>query len=333
MKRTDDLLAGKRAELLGRISAAATAKDSDALAKLEAKLRAIDALEARLKPARPIWLAPAIVGTISLLIVATASLVRTRPAVLELDASVTQFELTIGAGDGEVELTSGGFDVTAFELAGAQGDLPAVGNIASMRLLPASRLELSAENGRCIRATAQSEAAAPALRLITFRQSGADAALEMPDDIPVGNGMELRFCLVDSARFRLAASPQALEISKLEASGPPEVRSSTIVAGAIRFNQTGGRRPLDRLDRLRFADIRDGSLIVSLERAFQLTFAGEVGRPLSLQAGRGRQLDLTPSLLDVAANSADIQSLFGILTGLAGMLWAASRYFSPSRSR
>lgn len=333
MNEADTRLATRRAELVNSIAAAADAKSPGALAKLEAELQAIDALRTRLRPARPAWLAPLAVGTSAVLIVALASLIHRRPAAIELDANVTGVAFQIGPEEIAAPQLAEGFEVVNFELvnaAPAAARAPTAGFIRSMTILPGSRIELRSDDGRCLQLTARGDGGGPGVRLIT----AASRSLDEPDrEWWVGAGTQLAFCVAGPARLVLTAPPRMLEFSRLQNSGPPEVRASAMVSGSLRFNDTGRVRALGRLDWLRLGDIRGGSLAVSLERQLRVTFAGGVGDPRALQAGRANGLDLTPTVLDIAANSPTVQSLFGLLTGLAGMLWAASRYLSGSRRR
>lgn len=333
MKELASKLAAKRQTM---IEEAVHALDMTptALSQLEEELAAVDALQARLKPVKPVWPVPLGLATLAIALIALASIIRLGFADIEMETQVTQIEIQTGPAESMAPLVSETFPVDRFELIGLAHSSP-VARIASMTLLPDSHLELSIDSQRCMKfipKRASSSAASGGLMLSTMAPPDAEGIAE-PSQVVATPGTALRFCLPLDAGFTLIALPTSLEISQLQSAGPPEVRISTITSGFIRFNQTGRRQDLGRLDKLRFSDIKKGTLVVSAEQNLNVSFSGHVVKPESIQSGLGNSIDMRPSLLDFIANSPIIRSLFGLVTGLVGLLWAGLNYFSGQQRR
>jgi hypothetical protein len=283
---------------------------------------------------RPRWLVPAAFAMLALILVGIASAIRLRTAHVDIDANVESLELSIGGSEQELINRPHDIRVRMLDVVRA-GPTPApAAFLSSLRALPNARLAVSAEGTGCVRITAIQRAGSRRPALIALAGGPEDAAgLSEPAEVTIAPGEEIRFCVASNEALQLVAEPVRLDLSRTRSEAAPSgLRLATIVAGTLRQGQTDNVLQLRPFDLIHLDRIQQGTLIITAEQHLHLIFSGAALKAETILPNASRRGDLRPTLLEYLVHSPAIQSIFGIITGLVGMLWGAWRYFSGSRS-
>jgi hypothetical protein len=288
---------------------------------------------------RPAWIGPVVVVALALVLIGVGQFIHVPPQIA-LNASVS--ELTFTAANESAQFGSGEpIDVTELRIAGDQAAAKAVENslsIQSLVVLPRTRVTLR-QFKRCLSIVINPESEPAAEGKIGSQPSGglefialprikSDGELPMGTALRVGPGAELYFCTSDVSNYVIAGPVSELNVSRVFREGTPRLLLSSVVSGNLRIAQTAREIALNDRDRLVFAGLVSGWLIVFPKEPLRIIFSARASHAEWVGVSAGDRENLAPTLVDIASASPWIKSLVGAFTGLIGLLWGALRYFS-----
>jgi len=301
-----------------------------ALAESAAALASIDALAARLRWDPPRWLLAGSLLLVGLAVVGGASSLKQRTASFDLDASISGFDLAAGSATTGRSQLSDVVDISDLQATGVTGPAPRFSSISSFELQPGTNVTVSQNEPGCIAFDVRNPNGL-ALRLVGV-VAGRPGSMGTPDRLLVPDKGSVSFCTHEENRALVFLNPVSVDLSRLQSATPPEVRTSAIDAGQLRLADTQKTSPLSGLVRLRFADIKTGSLTLRLGPHLRLLMSAIVGSPQSLSGPTSEPEDLRPSILEVFTSSPIFRPLIAALAGVIGMLWTGYQFFFLRRS-
>lgn len=289
---------------------------------------------------RPNWLLQLSVVIVALsFILLTSAIPLPRPEFF-LDASINAVTLR-SAEDGGGLSTSEAIKVKTMEIGGnaAPPDITKqVTSVSSITITPGSSVTFEQEEGcLLISMNGRKSGKAPANDglTITYLQKDASSSLPVPNSITLPAGTALTLCSDFTSRLSFVGKVSAVEISRMHFSDIYEgtmLRTSSILKGELQLPQVSKTIPLRDSDILSLSEIKNGWAALVLAPQMRVVFSGQANNAhsLALRQGNENGEDLSPTLLQWLTKSTFSTAIFGLTTGLIGMIWTALRYFGFS---
>ncbi|USX26051.1 hypothetical protein NHH73_26380 [Oxalobacteraceae bacterium OTU3CINTB1] len=309
--------------------------DARSLRELERALQSIDALE-KLNSAPPQtpWIVPVFVLAISISVIGLAATIHINQPQMQVDVRTRSFALTV-ARKGSGLVSDKHIRVRSVYVVGdgnAEKVLARANSISAIKFLPGAAAILEQAKD-CLNVQLLPPTIAAAGVVITAVMGTASmGTLPSVEKVTLQGGTHFSICGEFEPDFFLVGAVEKLELSRTLTREviDGKIHIASIQSGTLRIPVVSKSIELKDTDQLFLTDIAKGWVFVKLVPEMRVSFAGDVGMARSVDLVKDRPGDgagLVPTLLEWATKSSFIAGMFGILTGLIGMIWSSIKYF------
>lgn len=310
------------------------------LMQYDESLQSLDRLLLRFPTARsPSWLLPLSVAVVAVSLLGIAATIRLPRPIVTVDVRLSALTIT-AAADGAGLSSDAAIPVKSLEVTGnakAQAISGPAVSISSLKLSPGTTA-LMEQRGSCIEVQipvtqgASKAGGVLGLDLVVLHAPKTQGLLPTPEELRASPGTTVTICGDFPANYALAGNVARIELYRRQPSdalrGFVDMRTPSIVSGKLRLPHVNRTSDLRDTDMLSFDGVTRGWAFVFPGPVMRVVFSGKVDRPLSVSpTPEGGADALEPTLLEWFTKSSLVTSVFGLVTGFVGMLWALVRYF------
>lgn len=302
-------------------------------------LQALDRLLHRFpKKKSPPWLLPLSVAVVAVSLVGLAAGIRIPRPFIVADARV--FALTItAAADGTGLSSDVSVPVNSIEVVGGSKQDSITGpsvSISAFKLKPGTTA-LFEQLDSCLEiqipvTESSPEHTAQGIELIVLHPPKEKGQLPTPATWHASPGATITICGNLPKNYAISGGVQRVDLYRHQPGevlrGFVDMYFPSIISGNLRLPNFNRSLDLQDTDMVSLDGIRDGWSFIFLTPPMRVVVTGAVDHPAKLSpTPRGGATSLEPTLLEWITKSPLITSVFGLVSGLVGVLWALGRYF------
>lgn len=290
----------------------------------------------------PPWVLPLSVAVAGVSLLGIAAGTHLPAPLVVVDARVTALTVTAAASGTGVS-SNAEISVKSLEVAGdtkAQAIAARAVSISTLKLAPGTTA-LIEQHASCFEVQipawqgAAKKEVIPGLDLIVIHPPKISGQLPTPAELHVPPGATVTICGDLPAYYSLSGNVGRVDLYRRQPGdalrGYVELRTPSIVSGKLRLPHVSRTSDLQDTEMISLDGVTRGWAFIFPRPAIRLVFSGKVDRPVSVSpTPDGESTRLEPSLLEWVAKSPLTTAVFGLVTGIVGILWGLARYFGLS---
>ncbi|SHM72843.1 hypothetical protein [Rhizobacter sp. OV335] len=310
------------------------------LSRHDKTLRMLDRLIGRFPASEaPSWQLPLLVAAVALSLLGVAEIVKLRGPLVTVDARLSTLVVS-AAADGAGMSSDAEIPLKSLEVAGdaqAKAITDPATSISSLRVAAGTTVVLE-QRASCFEIQIPIAQRAPkasvelGLDLLILHPAKAPGQLPRPMELRAKPGTTVTICGDFPPNYALSGSVESIDLYRRQPGDPArgfaDMRTPSIVSGKLRMPQVNRATDLQDTEMLSLDSVARGWIFVFPAPVMRVVFSGNVNRLISVSpTPEGGSASLEPSLLEWFTKSPLATAVFGLVTGLVGLLWALGRYF------